>query len=247
MKVCLFSSPEEKYSDHINLCLENFKSLFAVFEPIVQRALGYNDISNAFRKMITYHDLGKLTERWQDIVNKEIKENKNLHKPSHSSLGAAYLWRVLPDDLKEPISFAVAIHHTDRGLLGDNIEKPDVQAITDNIADFSGRIKWFDKDKRESLAEGFFPNELRDLYINDLKEMARGLRKWAKGCSLPDQHKRRLQASLCHHLLKLCDISAASNRRKWEDESIDEGELYGGWLMVKDIKDYVSQINERMK
>lgn len=241
MRVYLFSSPEEKYLDHINLCLESFKLLFTVFEPIVQRALDYNDISNAFRKMIVYHDLGKLTEKWQE----NLGTGKRL--PSHASLGAAYLWRVLPNGLKEPISFAITIHHTDRGLLGDNIEKPDVQAITDGIVDYGGKIQWFDKFKRESLSQEFFPKELEDFSINDLKEKARGLRRWAKGCSLPDQHKRRLQASLCHHLLKLCDISAASNRRKWEDESIDEDDLYGGWLMVKNIKDYVSQIKERMK
>jgi len=241
MKVCLFSSPEEKYLDHINMCLEKINLLFAVFEPIVQRALDYNDISYAFRKMIIYHDLGKLTEKWQ------LNLGTGRRLPSHASLGAAYLWKILPDGLKEPISFAIAIHHTDRGLLGDNIEKPDVQAITDGIVDYAGKIQWFDRDKRESLSQEFFPEDLEDFSINDLKKMVRGLRRWAKGCSLPYQHKRRFQASLCHHLLKLCDISAASNRKKWEDENIDENDLYGGWLMVENIKEYVDQITERMK
>lgn len=244
MKECLYSAPNEKYSDHIKLCLEKFGILYPLFESSILRVFRLNNkgaVREAFKKMITYHDLGKLTERWQE----NIGTGKKL--PSHATLGAAYLWQILPAELKEPISFSVAIHHTDRGLLGDNIEKPDVQAITDNIADYSGKIKWFNEDERESLSKEFFPQQLKGFTINELKEMARGLRRWAKGCSIQDQHKRRMQASLCHHLLKLCDISAASGRKEWEDERIEKGSLYGGWLMVQNIVEYTNQITERMK
>jgi hypothetical protein len=55
---------------------------------------------------------------------------------------ALYYWQSLPDGIKEPISFAVAIHHSDRGLLGDNIERPDVQAIADEIVDYAGNMQW---------------------------------------------------------------------------------------------------------
>ncbi len=73
--------------------------------------------------------------------------------------------------------------------------------------------------------------------------MARGLRIWAKGCGLLEQHKRRLQASLAHHILKLCDISAAVARKDYQKEN--EEDYYGGWLMVENIKNYVEAIATR--
>jgi len=144
--------------------------------------------------MVLFHDLGKLTKKWQDRVGSGNR------LPSHSTLGAAYLWKTLPDGIKEPISFAVAIHHTDRGLLGDNIERPDVQAILDGIVKNDGSIDWHEEAKK-NLAEVYFPKEACDLNVSSLKEMARGLRIWAKGCGLLEQHQRRLQASLAHHIL----------------------------------------------
>jgi len=149
----------------------------------------------------------------------------------------------LPDGFKEPLSFAVAIHHTDKGLLGDNIEKPDVQAILDGIVDNAGNIQWHDETK--NLTEDYFPNKVRDLNVTTLKEMARGLRKWAKGCGLLEQHQRRIQASLAHHILKLCDISAATERKEYQKK--DEQDYYGGWLMVENIRNYVDAIRERIK
>jgi len=75
--------------------------------------------------------------------------------------------------------------------------------------------------------------------------MARGLRVWAKGCPFLEQHQRRLQASLAHHILKLCDISAATERKEYKKK--DEQDYYGGWLMVENIKNYVDAIGERTK
>lgn len=236
----LFSSPEEKYSWHIKLCREKFKVIYPSFLPTIKRILNNNDeqmIEDAFLKMINYHDLGKLTKKWQE----NLLHNKRL--PSHSPIGAAYLWKILPEDIKKPLSFAVAIHHTDKGLLSDNIEKPDVQAILDGIVDYSGKIVW--DEKAYKLEDNLFPDEGRNLNVNDLKEMARGLRIWAKGGGILEQHQRRLQASLAHHILKLCDISAATERKEYQKEN--EQDYYGGWLMVEDIKNYVDTISKRIK
>jgi len=122
----LLSSPEEEYLKHIERAREQLSVVYPLFESALARALPVDDIRGALDKMIVFHDLGKLTEKWQKIAEKEAKENKNLHKPAHAPVGAAYLHRILPQGLREPVSFAVAIHHSDRGLLGDNIEKPDV-------------------------------------------------------------------------------------------------------------------------
>jgi len=236
----LYSAPEEEYIKHISRCREKFELIFPVFYPTIMRffetSMDKEILKNSFLKMILFHDLGKLTKKWQEKVGGSSR------LPSHSTLGAVYLWKTLPDGIKEPISFAVAIHHTDRGLLGDNIEKPDVQAILDGIADYNGKIIWHDEVK--NLTQNYFPNEVRDLNISSLKEMARGLRVWAKGCGLLGQHQRRLQASLAHHILKLCDISAATERKEYQKR--DDQDYYGGWLMVENIKKYTDNLQIRL-
>lgn len=237
----LYSAPEEKYLDHIASCKNKFELVFPIFDSTISRildtALKQESLVDFLLKMVLFHDFGKLTRRWQE----RLGTSKRL--PSHSTLGAAYLWKALPDGVKEPLSFAVAIHHTDRGLLGDNIERPDVQAILDGIVDNNGNIIWHDEIK--NLAEDYFPKDACDLNVLSLKEMARGLRIWAKGCGLLEQHQRRMQVSLAHHLLKLCDISAATERKEYEKK--DEQDYYGGWLMVENIKNYVDAISERIK
>ncbi len=238
----LLSSPEEEYLTHIGKVESKLTSIFPVFKPTLIRVLNWNKENNslkeAFDQMATLHDLGKLAKRWQDRIS-PFKPPL----PSHASIGAAYLWKILPDKLKEPISFAVAIHHTDRGLIGDNIERPDVQAINEYIADYSGNLIW---DSRvDELQEKYFPSEVKKLNVNSLKEMARELRLWARGCSLAEQHRRRLQASLAHHIVKLCDISAAIERKELKKE--DDKDYYGGWLMVETIGKYVGAISKRME
>ncbi|MCS7257905.1 MAG: CRISPR-associated endonuclease Cas3'' [candidate division WOR-3 bacterium] len=236
----LYSATNEKYIEHILNCQNYLNKIYPLFESVIFRVLNidqYNkkNVQEAFEAMIIYHDLGKLTEQWQ----KNLKENKR--RPVHATIGAAYLWKTLPQGLKEPISFAVAIHHTDSGLLSDNIERPDVQAIKSHIVDNEGKIKWAQREGafEELKNEGFFNTEINSLTIYDLKKMARELREWARGRSLNAQHHKRLQVALCHHILKLCDVSAAGARKDWENETCDPNNLYGGWIMVDSIKKYV--------
>ncbi len=244
----LYSAPhpnEERYETHIQRCMEKVDLVFPMFYLRIVRVLNldsqrfdFESLKAHFYKMILFHDLGKLTRRWQERINPYKPP-----LPSHSTIGAAYLWRILPDRIKDPISFAVAIHHTDKGLLGDNIERPDVQAILDSIVDSSGNVVWHDETK--NLTEDYFPKEARDLNVSALKDMARGLRVWAKGCGLLEQHQRRMQASFAHHILKLCDISAATERKEYQKKN--DQDYYGGWLMVEQIKDYVDGISKRIK
>lgn len=239
MTAFLFSAPEEYYLKHISKCEEKFEILFPIFYHSIRRVfngpLSEDVLRECFLMMIRLHDLGKLTKRWQAMVGTDKK------LPSHAPIGAAYLCKVLPVGFKEPLSFAVAIHHTDKGLLGDNIERPDVQAILDGIVDHNGNIIWHDEVK--NLEEVYFPGLAETLTVNDLKDMARGLRVWAKGSSMLEQHQRRLQASLAHHILKLCDVSAAVERKEYQSE--EDETYYGGWLMVEGIRRYVGNVFER--
>ncbi len=229
----LFSAPNEPYEIHIKKALEKFETVCPQFLPTIKRIFGINDteiLKESLRKMVLFHDLGKLTKRWQKNL---FKGGKN---PAHAPIGGAYLWEILGEkeliDLRYSISFAIAIHHTDSGLLSDNIERPDVQAINDGIAGIDGKIKWHSGVK--DLPDEIFPKELFNLSILDLKEMARGMRVWAKGCGLLEQHQRRLMGSLCHHILKLCDISSATERREFRERE----DYFGGFKMVLDIKRY---------
>ncbi|MCM8816835.1 MAG: hypothetical protein NC913_04915 [Candidatus Omnitrophica bacterium] len=238
MVVSLYSSPEEFYLDHIENCKKNLWLILPIFTPVLKRILDFNDekiLQTSLEKMVAFHDLGKLTKKWQE--NKE----KNL-RPSHAPLGAAYLWKISPDVIKEPVCFAILIHHTDKGLLGDNIERPDVQAIIEGIVTYDGKINW--DDNVCSLPNDLFPPEAKDLTINDLKDMAQKLRIWARSGSFLDQHKKRIQTMLCHHILKLCDISAAKERKEYEKK--EDEDYFGGWLMVEEINNYVDQMCKRL-
>ena len=92
---------------------------------------------------------------------------------------------------------------------------------------------------QEELDRKFFPENVKELGLEDLRIMARGLRKWARGASLIEQHKRRMQASLAHHILKLCDITAASGRPEFREEPENP---FGGWLMSQKIENYVRRL-----
>lgn len=232
----LLSSTNEEYIEHIKRAKQQLEGVFSMFEPTLIRLLP--EIKHdTLDKMITFHDLGKLTKRWQGGVGKGKK------LPAHAPIGAAYLYKILPRKIAEPISFAVAIHHTDKGLLGDNIERPDIQAINDGIIDYStNAVKW--DEKVDKLSDAYFPNEAKELKLYDLKEMARNLRVWARGCRLHEQHKRRLQASLIHHILKLCDISAARERADYRK---DPENPYGGWLMAEKIVKYMESVERRKR
>jgi len=240
MSLILYSAPNENYKEHIGLCLEYFELVFPVYKSRLMKVLSWDDevsLKEALQKMVLYHDLGKLTKKWQESI---IKGYKN--RPAHSHLGACYLWKTLPEGLREPISFAVLIHHTDKGLLSDIIERPAELAIIDGIANLDGSIKW--DEEIDLLDNKIFPKEAKDLSVEDLKAMARDLRIWARGGSFLEQHRRRLQAMLCHHILKLCDISAADKREEYQKKNKEAG-YYGGWLMVEEIKRYVENIRRR--
>lgn len=231
----LLSSPDEKYIDHIKRAKEQSEVIYPIFEPSLKRILHTNNIQDALYKMVIFHDLGKLTKKWQ------VRVVKNLRNPAHAPIGAAYIYKLLPEGLKEPISFAVAIHHSDKGLLGNNIERPDVQAINDGIIDYStNKIIW--DEGIDELGNEYFPKEVNNISLTDLKEMASGLRLWSRGCGLLEQHTRRMQMSLVHHILKLSDISAACEREEYRKEPDNP---FGGWLMVEKIKEYVERIKRR--
>ena len=241
MSVGLYSAPNELYIEHIRKCINKLEIIFPVFDSTIRRVFSSEneEVHNLLTDMIVFHDIGKLTEKWQKNLGKKL--------PSHAPIGAAYLYKKFTkenrrDDLKNSIVFAVAIHHADSGLLGDNVERPDVQAISEGIVDNEGKIKW--SDERKNLDEKIFPIELNELAIDDLKNMARGLRIWARSGGFLEQHKKRLQVSVVHHILKLCDISAATERMEYKKEN--EQNYYGGWLMVENIKKYVDNLQIRM-
>lgn len=235
----------EDYNDHIRKCLEKFEGIFPVFCHSLCRIFDCGaesgEMKSFFEKMVLCHDLGKLTKKWQQCLAGEGEEddNKKRKMPAHASIGAAYLWKTLPEKYREPIAFAVCIHHTDSGLLGENIEKPDVRAILDGIVDNDGKIIWDEKIKGHNP---LIPEDLADAVdIDLLREMAMGLREWSKGCGILEQHKRRLMVALTHHLLKLCDISAASERAEY----VKTDGIYGGWRMVAEIEKYVASAEKR--
>jgi hypothetical protein len=205
----LYSAPTEAYSQHIARTLDVWHTLRHRFLPTLARLFDA-PMDATVVQMIEAHDLGKLTQRWQGGIQRHaVGERPRL--PSHAAIGAAALLQTLGrTDAGLAAAFAVAIHHLDRGTVGDLLERPDVRAIGDGIVDEAGRLRW------HAEASAVAPTwvRLEDITLPTLTELARALRQWARGGPLVALHRRRLLASALHHVLKVCDIRAAVQRHE---------------------------------
>jgi CRISPR-associated endonuclease Cas3-HD len=224
-KTALLSAPEECYEVHIKRALNQWKSIAARF---------YSPLNNAFRmnseeqfetinNIIQFHDLGKLTYQWQRNIQQGGKK-----KFPHASLGAAYLFKSQPADVKHSMAFSVLIHHTDRGIVTDGLENPDVRALNSGLIASDESVRW--NQDVHNLPKYLFPPDANDLSLNDLKTMARELRRWSRSGSFLKMHVRRIQASLLHHILRICDVRAASERNEFDAKTYPfvETLLFGG-------------------
>lgn len=205
----LYSAPEELYTQHIARTLNVWHTLRPRFLPTLSRLFD-GPMDATVVRMLEAHDLGKLTQRWQSGIQRHAAGERP-RLPSHAAIGAAALLQTLGQtDAALAAAFAVAIHHLDRGTVGDLLERPDVRAINDGIVDGAGRLHW------HAEASAVVPAwvRLEDITLATLTELARTLRQWARGGPLVTLHRRRLLASALHHLLKVCDIRAAVQRHE---------------------------------
>ncbi len=141
-------------------------------------------------------------------------------RPPHAQIGGAYLWWAFEpkDDLVMSSAFAIAIHHTDSALARPGVEDPATMLVTSGLVDESDdKIRW-----HEGLDD--FMDCLRDKHHLDLRRSPRDmdvyavsgfaleLRRWARGATLLELHRRRLQVAALHSVIKVCDIRAAIER-----------------------------------
>lgn len=216
------SAPDESYKQHIQHVIAEWEEKRNEILPTYTRLFKEEKeaIDTTIRVMLVHHDLGKLTKRWQWRITEAIGRSI-----AHAPFGAAYVREFsLSDDLKNAAAFAISIHHIDRGILGANIERPDAQAISQRVINQDGEIIWIaEADKLISELNEFYklPNiELTVLRVNNLRKMAQDLRTWSRGASIREIHRRRLLASAFHHILKVCDIRAATLRSEYNSEEV---------------------------
>ena len=174
--------------------------------------------------MIFAHDIGKLTKRWQEVIS-IIANGKKMHTPPHAPLGAAYLleWNkkiCIDNDLGTASIFAVLIHHIDSGVSGNNLESPDAQAILEGLVRGGDEILWHE-DSDKVLTSFIFGDSilpLKSITLKSLTDLSDVLRSWSKCPRLLDQHRHRLLSSSLHHILKICDWRAATEREPDDKE-----------------------------
>jgi CRISPR-associated endonuclease Cas3-HD len=210
MAMTFYSAPDEPYALHIDRVLAIWTALRPRFAPTLARLFG-RPMDEVVVQMLEAHDLGKLTDRWQSGIQRRTRGERP-RLPSHAAIGAAALLQTLgqADEAGPAAAFAVAIHHLDRGTLSELLERPDVRAIADGIVDEAGRLRWH--AEAPTAAPAWV--RLDDVTLGSLTELARTLRRWARGGPLLVLHRRRLQASALHHVLKVCDIRAAVQRQE---------------------------------
>lgn len=99
----------ESYNSHVNLCL-------AFVEPVLKE-LKYNGSINDILAMVKYHDIGKLSPEFQDMLITGRRVPQYIH---HSEL-AFIKWLNKDDEIKElqlPYILAILAHH--RTLIDDD-------------------------------------------------------------------------------------------------------------------------------
>lgn len=227
----MLSAPKEQYKEHIKNCLKHWGTISHRFSPPLSRVFNEEEevVNQSVVRMIFSHDVGKLTERWQSAMEGIAKKKSQKPRlPVHSSLGAAYLleWNKKlgkVNDLGKASIFAVLIHHVDSGLSGSNLESPDAQIILDGLVHGGDKVLWHaDADKvLAEICRDTTHIPVERVTLNNLVELSDEMRTWSKCPRMLDQHKHRLMGSSLHHVLKICDWRASSEREV-EDKEKEE-------------------------
>jgi len=233
----IWSAPEEPYTEHIKKTIEEWRKIKDRMLPILCRLFSSNkySINDFVEFLIVCHDIGKLTYHWQQYIHKPTSERK--FGPPHATLGASYL--ILSkdgSDLSNASALAILMHHIDSGLAQGNLEHPAEDAINRGLVDYrTDAIQWADgaedtfKETVEILSNVVALNPLSSVTLQSLEEMALKLRGWSRCPKEIERHKHRLQALSIHHILKVCDWRAASQRSQQEDEegeTIDKDKIH---------------------
>jgi len=215
----MLSAPKEEYHVHITKSLSQWDKISNRFLSTLSRLFDADEdtVNQSVKRMIFSHDIGKLTKRWQEVIS-IIVNGKKMHTPPHASLGAAYLleWNKkngINNDLVNASVFAILIHHIDSGVSGSNLESPDAQMILEGLVREGDEINWHeegDKVLSTFMFDGILP--LNSITLKSLTNLSDALRSWSKCPRLLDQHKHRLLSSSLHHILKICDWRAATER-----------------------------------
>lgn len=228
----LRSAPDELLTEHLERVVGIWQEVSPRFQATLPRLFGASaeKTDKAIRRMLLLHDLGKATKNWQGYISgiKPGKEEQDEQhgKVPHAQLGGVYLWWAFGKDKeKEPgydlvmaSAFAIAIHHTDQALARPGVEDPATLLVRWGLVDESNdTIRWHEGlkgfveylRKDDELADVPDPNDM-DVYT--VSEFALALREWARGASILELHRRRLQVAALHSVIKICDIRAAKER-----------------------------------
>ncbi len=231
----IWSAPEEPYENHIKLCLEAWKSfknrMSCTLCRLFEKEIGSDLIDKFIEFTIICHDIGKLSQQWQEYIHKSSSE-RNLGPPLEM-LGASYLLTSNCNlDLSNAAALAILMHHIDSGLAQGNLEHPAEDAINRGLIDYrTDNIRWVSgaEDVFKKSAQFVFgsdePKSLGLVNLQSLEDMALQLRQWARCPKEIERHLHRLQALSIHHVLKVCDWRAAAQRsqsgRDEEDDVVD--------------------------
>jgi CRISPR-associated endonuclease Cas3-HD len=237
----MLSAPKEGYQTHIVNSLSEWEKISNRFLPSLSRIFNGNEntVNQAIRRMIFSHDIGKLTKSWQAAI---VNGKKG---PPHSALSAAYLFQwnkklEKNNNIGNSCVFAVLIHHIDSAVANENLESPDSQTVRKFFLTGGNMVPWHIKSDEtiSTIATGLSIGgviSVEEVTIKVLTELSDTLRLWSKCPRLLDQHKHRLLASSVHHILKICDWRAATEREVADEEkevnrSVLEVLLNGGIL-----------------
>jgi len=204
-------------------------------------------VNPAVTAMILCHDIGKLTRRWQENMHDLKSKRKN---PPHATLGAPYLLGLtvdtVPLDVANAAGIAIMMHHVDSGLARNDLECPAEDAINHGLSWYGTEtIDWYDGASETLLAAAESVPEWHSqaqgvplattATITTLADSALRFRQWSRCPRELERHARRLRCLALHHVLRICDWRAASQRGGWEEGDEDNDSVR--WSVLNVLKD----------
>jgi len=232
----IWSAPEERYEDHVSLCIQAWKNIEYRMLPTLSRLFDQeeNTTWRLVEMTIVCHDIGKLTNPWQIYIHKPKAERK--YGPPHATLGAPYLHSLFDkevDNLKNAGAVAILMHHVDSGIARGNLEHPAEDAINRGLVEYgTDGFRWadgaedaFSKSLKYAPQMKPIAKPLTSITLHSLEDIAKRLRLWARCPKEIERHQHRLQALALHHILKVCDWRAAAQRPTATPDEDEDGEV----------------------
>jgi len=217
----------QTFEGHTTDCLLILKDYLAKNEKVLRGfcknfEIDFDIFCNLQFLSVYLHDIGKLTRRFQE----RIEKGESCGYVSHAFFGLPFVNSDLPEDLDNMLKLLVLSHHTQlyNRIYEDAILSLTVNYHKEEIKEWISRAEDIHSEYFDSIFElRFFPVYVETDYLGEI-ELNEAIREEISGLKHKQNKNRNIRAkaiySSCLSILKHCDIKASEN---FEGMNLEEG------------------------